>query len=91
MENVQRKSSFQHPYDLIRQQPAPMGVRCPHCGCSNKIFFSSNQLRSPMHKRLVFCYLRCHSCSHRFQCFRFVSVLFWTAAAVALMLVGVVS
>jgi hypothetical protein len=91
MSTVPQKADLRHPYDQIRQQSAPIGIRCPHCGEGKNIFFSSAQLRRPVYKRLLYCYLRCHSCTHRFHCMRLVPLLFWGAAAAALLLAAAIS
>jgi C4-type Zn-finger protein len=51
-------------------------VSCPHCGTTEDLYYSSAQLRRPLHKRMLFAYVRCHCCTHRFRHLRVGSLVF---------------
>ncbi|MGI9516943.1 MAG: hypothetical protein ACR2NP_07865 [Pirellulaceae bacterium] len=44
-----------------------------------------------MHKRMLFSYLRCYSCTHRFRILRVGSLVFAAAAAVIFLFAGILS
>ena len=77
-------------YESIRSQRAPVGIKCPHCGDTNELYFSSAQLRRPLYKRMVFAYVRCHSCTHRFRQVKVGSLVFMGMALVLCLFAGVV-
>ena len=77
-------------YDHIRSQRAPAGVKCPHCHTGDQVYFSSTQLRRPLHKRVMFAYLRCHSCTHRFRHLKMGSLVFMGVAFTIFAFAGVI-
>ncbi len=76
-------------YENIRCQKGPVGVACPQCHNTNDIYYSSAQLRRPLHKRMFYSYLRCHACTHRFRTVRVGTLVFVAVATVIFLFAGV--
>lgn len=77
-------------YNNIRSHRAPVGVRCPHCSTTEELYYSSAQLRRPLYKRMVFAYLRCHTCTHRFRHLKVGSLVFMGIAVILFAFAGVI-
>lgn len=78
-------------YQNIRSQRAPVGVKCPHCQTEDQVFYSSAQLRRPLHKRMLYAYLRCYACTQRFRHLKVHSLIFMGIAIAIFAVAGMMS